>query len=128
MLNLNPTTLAAVVDQARTSAAEHPRWLHAIDRAVVELLDNPYIERGELHGIVVMSSTSANLYSANGTCTCEAYKFGQPCWHRAAARLVKLHNEKIEADAPPAVSAFADFAARLAAARAAADALNECYS
>ena len=41
MLNLNPTTLAAVVDKARTDAAEHPRWLAAIDRAVVELVQNP---------------------------------------------------------------------------------------
>lgn len=95
MLNLSVTVLSEVVDQSRTAAAEHPRWLHAIDRAVIELLDNPYIARGELHGIVVMSSTSANLYSANGTCQCEAYKFGQPCWHRAAARLVRLHDEKL---------------------------------
>jgi len=124
MLNLNPSVLAAVVDQAMQDAIDHPRWLKAIERAVVELVSNPYMERGDLHGLLIMSSTSANLYTANGTCQCEAYRFGNPCWHRAAARIVRLHDEKIEAEAPPAVSAFADFSARLAAARAAADVLN----
>jgi len=124
MLNLNLSTLAAVVDQARTDAADHPRWLHAIDRAVVELVENPWIERGELHGIIVASSTSGNLYAANGTCQCTAYQYGRPCWHRAAARLVRLHDEKLNF---PTVGKLPDRAARLAAARAAADTLNECY-
>lgn len=135
MLNLNSTLLQQVVDQARRSAAEHPRWLHAIDRAVVELAENPYIERGELHGIIIMSSTSANLYSANGTCQCEAYKYGNPCWHRAAARLVRLHDERHGLMTMPEGDTLDtdgmrvnDRAARLAAAKAAADALNECYA
>jgi hypothetical protein len=98
MLNLNPTTLAAVVDKARTDAAEHPRWLAAIDRAVVELLQNPWIERGELHGVII-ASPSGNLYSANGTCQCTAHAYGNPCWHRAAARLVRLHDEYAPAPA-----------------------------
>lgn len=98
MLNLNPTTLAAVVDKARTDAAEHPRWLAAIDRAVVELLQNPWIERGELHGVII-ASPSGNLYSANGTCQCTAHAYGNPCWHRAAARLVRLHDDYAPAPA-----------------------------
>ena len=98
MLNLNPTTLAAVVDKARTDAAEHPRWLAAIDRAVVELAQNPWIERGELHGVII-ASPSGNLYSANGTCQCTAHAYGRPCWHRAAARLVRLHDEYAPAPA-----------------------------
>jgi len=126
MLNLNVTTLAAVVDQALLDAAAHPRWVVAIGRAVVELHSNPWIERGDLHGLII-ASPSGNLYTANGDCQCEAHRYGNACWHRAAARLVRLHDEKIEAEAPPAVSAFADFSTRLAAARAAADALNECY-
>ena len=106
MLNLNAQTLAAVVDKARTDAAEHPRWLTAIDRAVVELVQNPWIERGELHGVII-ASPSGNLYSANGTCQCRAHAYGNPCWHRAAARLVRLHDEYTPAPAivePPARS------------------------
>ena len=66
MLNLNPTTLAAVVDKARTDAAEHPRWLALIDRAVVELVQNP----GSSAGIARRDyrQPGGNLYSANGTC------------------------------------------------------------
>ena len=96
MLNLNPTTLAAVVDQAMIDAANHPRWLRAIDRAVVELVSNPWIERGD-HGLII-ASTSGNVYSANGVCQCKAYEHGNACWHRAAARLVRLHDEKIVAN------------------------------
>lgn len=95
MLNLNVTTLAAVVDQALIDAAAHPRWVMAIGRAAVELNTNPWIERGDLHGLII-ASPSGNLYSANGTCQCEAHRYGNPCWHRAAARLVRLHDEQQE--------------------------------
>ena len=127
MLNLNPTTLAAVVDKARTDAAEHPRWLAAIDRAVVELVQNPWIERGELHGVII-ASPSGNLYSANGTCQCTAAHYSRPCWHRAAARLVERHDQR---QAQP-VASPADMAARIARARQEAEqaraALLECWS
>ena len=114
MLNLNPVTLAAVVDKARSDAAEHPRWLAAIDRAVVELLQNPWIERGELHGVVI-GSPSGNCYAANGVCQCLAYKHNRPCWHRAAARLVRLHDEYAPAPALLAVRATdAEYANALA--------------
>jgi len=119
MLNLNPTTLAAVVDQAMTDASSHPRWTAAIERAVRELLSNPWIERGELHGLLI-ASPSGNLYSANGTCQCQAHSFGHACWHRAAARLVRLHDERIAAQA--------DRAERVRRAQAAAALLNECFA
>jgi hypothetical protein len=92
MLNLNPTTLQAVADKALVDAAAHPRWIAAIGRALLELDTNPWIERGELHGLVI-GSPSGKLYSANGECQCEAYAHGRACWHRAAARLVRLHDE-----------------------------------
>lgn len=118
MLDLNPTTLAAVVDVARTDAAAHPRWLAAIDRAVRELVSNPWITRGELHGLV-LASPSGNVYSANGVCQCQAYQHGHPCWHRAAARLVRLHDTH--------QAAAQTQAARHAAAEAARQALDECF-
>ena len=93
MLNLNPTTLAAVAEKAAHDAANHPRWLVAIGRAILELDSNPWIERGELHGLII-GSPSGNAYAANGTCSCLAYTHGKPCWHRAAARLVRLHDER----------------------------------
>lgn len=92
MLHLDPTTLTQVVNSARLSAADHPRWLTAIDRALVELDTNPYIERGDDSSLII-GSTSGKCYAANGVCQCVAFTYGQPCWHRAAARLVRLHDE-----------------------------------
>src|SRR6266508_5733263 len=96
MLNLNPTTLNAVVEQACRDAAAHGRWLGAIGRAAYELECNPWIERNPNGHGVIIGSTSGQCYAANGTCSCKAFEFGQPCYHRAMARIVRLHDEAIE--------------------------------
>lgn len=97
MLNLNCTVLSHVTDQAMTAAADHPRWLNAINRAVVEVLSNPWVERDAEHGGLLIGSPSGKCYAANGVCQCEAFSFNKPCWHRAAARLVRLHDEHVAA-------------------------------
>lgn len=94
MLNLNSSTLAAVVEQATHDAAHHPRWLTAIARALVELESNPWIERNPSGPGLLIGSPSGACYSANGTCSCPAFAFGRACWHRAAARLVRLHDAR----------------------------------
>lgn len=122
-LDLNPTTFAAVVEKASHDAANHPRWLQAIARAIVEISDNPWIARGELHGLVI-GSPSGNVYAANGTCQCKAHEFGQPCWHRAAARIVRLCDEREaaqQAEQCPNCCASAAYADRCPAAQIAAD-------
>jgi hypothetical protein len=96
MLNLNQETLQAVADKALLDAAAHPRWVVAIGRALLELEQNPWIERGD-HGLII-GSTSGKCYAANGTCQCTAFEFKTPCWHRAAARLVRLHDEALHRD------------------------------
>jgi SWIM zinc finger len=94
MLTLNPTTLAAVAEQACRDAAQHGRWLVAIGRALVELDSNPWIARNpDGHGLLI-GSPSGSVYSSNGQCQCKAFEHGQPCWHRAAARLVRLHDAR----------------------------------
>lgn len=98
MFSLNPTILARVVSKARTDAAAHPRWTAAIERAVRELESNPYIERGDNYALII-GSPSGNVYSSNGICQCLAYVNGQPCWHRAASRLVRLHDEALDGHA-----------------------------
>jgi len=126
MLQLTPTILAEVVDKARADAAAHPRWLAAIGRALVELESNPWIDRNaDGHGLLI-SSPSGKVYTANGVCGCTAYSHGQACWHRAAARLVRLHDEAIEREANSAP--VRSLGQRLAAARAAADRLNEVFA
>jgi hypothetical protein len=91
MLDINVTTLAAVVNSAKLSAASDQRWLNAIERAAQELTDNPYIARQDNH--LLIGSPSGEIYEANGQCQCTAYLVGIPCWHRAAARLVRRHDE-----------------------------------
>jgi hypothetical protein len=131
MLNLNVTTLAAVVDQALLDAAAHPRWVVAIGRAVLELNTNPWIERGDLHGLII-GSPSGKCYAANGTCQCTAYEFKNPCWHRAAARLVRLHDEKLAGLMTMPEGDVLDTdgmrVQRLIAAQRATALLNECFS
>lgn len=102
MLNLDPIILAIVADTARKSAAEHVRWLHAIDRAVRELHTNAWIERTD-HGLLI-ASPSGKTYTANGACQCEAYSYNNACWHRAAARLVRRYDEYLAAPAAPVAS------------------------
>jgi hypothetical protein len=131
MLNLNSTLLQEVADQALIDAAAHPRWVVAIGRALIELDQNPWVERASTgHGLII-GSPSGTCYSANGTCTCEAFKHGQPCYHRAMARMVRRHDEReataaIEAQIVTVVDrAFAPLHERLAKARAE---INELFA
>jgi hypothetical protein len=124
MLNLNSSTLQQVAEKAAQDAAQHPRWLTAIGRALVELDSNPYLERAA-HGGLIIGSPSGQCYSSNGVCQCEAYQHGQACWHRAAARLVRLHDEREVADAQRADQ---DRLSRKIAAQRATALLNECFA
>lgn len=110
MLNLQADILATVVNAAKNASATSPRWLNAINRAAVELETNPYIQRDGEH--LLIASPSGNLYSANGVCQCTAYQHGQPCWHRAAGRIVQRYDER---------------ANKLEAARKATAAINELF-
>ena len=129
MLNLNQETLAAVAEQACRDAAQHGRWLVAIGRALVELDANPWIARIEGGRGLLIGSPSGSVYSSNGVCQCKAFEHGQACWHRAAARLVRLHDEKeaaasIEAQITTVVDrAIAPLHERLAKAKAEMDEL-----
>ncbi|MET0466768.1 MAG: SWIM zinc finger family protein [Chitinophagaceae bacterium] len=45
------------------------------------------------HALLILSDSN-EIYTANGTCQCKAFQNGRrPCWHRAAARLVKRYTE-----------------------------------
>ena len=127
MLNLDDSTLSAVVSNAKHLAHADARWLAAIDRASSELASNPYIERQQGGGLLIGSPSGA-VYSTSGGCNCTAASYSRPCWHRAAARLVERHDQR---HAQP-VASPADMAARIARARAEAEqaraALMECWA
>jgi hypothetical protein len=67
------------------------RWETAIVKAKAQLEENPYMHFDGQSLLIL--SPSGEIYSANGVCQCKAYRRGQPCWHRAAARLVKRYME-----------------------------------
>jgi hypothetical protein len=81
-----------VVAEAKSNAASAPRWIAAIDKAADGLLSGKWIVT-ELANCVAITTESDRTYFANGSCQCEAFRRGQPCKHRSAARLIELYNE-----------------------------------
>lgn len=80
--------LTDAVDAARAAAADSTRWRNAIDAAWDHLLQQDVIEYDHAAHELVYRSESGATYYANGSCQCPAFEKGQPCKHRAAARLV----------------------------------------
>jgi hypothetical protein len=91
MMNLNTNRMEHVIQEAFDKAANSHRWQTAIAKARQELESNPYMHF-DGHALLILSP-SGEIYSANGRCQCRAFTHGQPCWHRAAARLVERYNE-----------------------------------
>jgi hypothetical protein len=81
----------AVIEAAKTRAAGNTRWIKAIERAADNLLNNPCIT--EVADGLIITSGSGETYRVSGQCQCKAHSFGDPCWHRAAAKLVQRYNE-----------------------------------
>jgi hypothetical protein len=94
-------TLVQVVETAR-SATQDQRWLNAINEAYDFLL-NPHTDTIQIADdgtAIIPSNTGDHDYKANGTCQCKAFAHGkQPCWHRAASRIIQRYREYLEAEA-----------------------------
>jgi hypothetical protein len=89
MLGLNQEKMEQVIQEAFDKVSDSRRWQTAIAKAQQQLDENPYLHfDGE---VLLILSPSGEIYSANGTCQCRAFLSGQPCWHRAAARLIKRY-------------------------------------
>jgi hypothetical protein len=97
-MQLNLTKLEEVAQAAFDAATERGgkdarRWQTAIAKAKQQLESNPYISL-DGDGLLILSPDSLQIYRANGTCQCVSLvKYGAPCWHRAAYRLVKRYTE-----------------------------------
>lgn len=50
--------------------------------------------------LVIWSQDSNEIYTSNGVCQCKAFERGMACWHRDAARLVRLNLELPENTKP----------------------------
>jgi ABC-type transporter MlaC component len=91
MQDLDQNKMQQVAQEAFDKVSGNRRWETAIAKAKAQLEMNPYIHFDGQSLLIL--SPSNEIYTANGTCQCKAYRSGQPCWHRAAARLVKRYNE-----------------------------------
>ena len=91
---------AAEIAKTRTN---NKRWIAAIDKAVAGVESGNWIITELAHGIAV-TTESGETYFVSGACRCKAFANGQPCKHRALARLIEIARE-IEETAPVAVAA-----------------------
>ena len=78
------------------------RWVNAITKAAEQIEEHSEFMTWQDDHLLIWS-TSNEIYTANDACQCKAYAEGEPCWHRAAARLVRLYTEAQAASkaAPP---------------------------
>lgn len=91
MMNVDADRMQAVIQEAFDKVGNNRRWQTAIVKAKHQLETNPYIHFDGASLLIL--SDSNEIYHANGTCQCKAYQNGNPCWHRAAARLVERYME-----------------------------------
>jgi hypothetical protein len=82
--------LVHAYDVAADATVANSRWHNAVCAAFDHLLPLDALDYHD--GVLqVQSATSDAVYAASPTtCQCTAFQRGNPCWHRAAARLVQL--------------------------------------
>lgn len=91
MQNIDTNRMQQVVETALQAVKSNKRWTNAVVRAAAEMEANDFMSWNG-HALVIWSKSN-EVYEANGVCQCKAYEKGQPCWHRAATRLVQRYNE-----------------------------------
>src|SRR5215470_2450366 len=91
-MTLDITKFNKVVETSKAKISDK-RWQNAIDKAQAGIVSGWWIVT-ELHDSVAITTESGQTYFANGTCSCPAYNNGQPCKHRALARLIDLYHEE----------------------------------
>lgn len=90
-MNIDQDRLERVAQEAFDKVSGNRRWETAIVKAKQQIESNPYLHF-DGYSLLILSP-SGEIYTANGSCQCKAYEKGFPCWHRAAARLVRRYNE-----------------------------------
>jgi hypothetical protein len=111
-MEINKIKKAAEIAKSKTN---DKRWINAIDKAVAGVESGWWIITELAHGVVV-TTECGNTYFANGSCQCKAFANGQPCKHRAPARLIEIASEIEGSDAvslPSRESLIADITARV---------------
>jgi len=110
-INIQKFNEVAKAAKARTN---DKRWTAAIDKAVAGVVSGWWVI-SELFDSVLVTTETGQTYHANGACQCRAYELGQPCKHRALARLITLYRESeaVQVAAPCAVLVTNSYAGRV---------------
>ncbi len=95
----------AKIELTVKDAGTKKRWINAIAKATAEIEENGVFMtwQEEDHSLIIWSQKSNNIYTANGSCQCRAFEQGSPCFHRAAARLVRLYLEAENGQRPTSI-------------------------
>jgi hypothetical protein len=90
------------VELTVTDTQTKARWIRAIAKAVAEVEQNGDFMTwmDDSQSLLIWSQKSNQIYSSNGVCQCRAFEQGAPCFHRAAARIVRLYMETEAAPVP----------------------------
>ena len=85
----------STVEQTVLDYQTKKRWINAIGKAAAEIENNGTFMtwQADEQSLLIWSQKSNHIYSANGVCQCYSFNHGAPCFHRAAARLVRLYIE-----------------------------------
>jgi hypothetical protein len=92
----------AKVELTVTDTQTKKRWINAVSKAVVEIETNGVFMtwQDDEQALLIWSQKSNHIYSANGVCQCRAFAEKTPCFHRCAARLVRLYLQAENNPAP----------------------------
>lgn len=91
LLTLDSFKQACADARLTTMAKNEHQWLRAIERAEARMLrsDARWYFDGRVLKVHSSTRTSTTMYTVTPrACTCEAFRRGLPCWHRAARRLL----------------------------------------
>ncbi len=92
----------AKVELTVKDASTKKRWINAIAKAAAQIESHGEFmnyDEAENH-LVIWSQDSNEIYTSNGVCQCKAFERGFACWHRAAARIVRIYLELPENKTP----------------------------
>lgn len=93
MVDIDQGRMLEVIRRALAKISGDSRWSAAILRARREFDVNPYMH-WDGRALLVLGRSN-EVYVAGRACQCRAYRRAQkPCWHRAAARLMRRYDEE----------------------------------
>jgi hypothetical protein len=85
------TLYAQIAASPAIPDAERELYINATTKAWNQLMDGVKFEREDDEFIFPSRTRAGMAHRVNGTCDCEASaEQGQPCWHRAAKKLVLI--------------------------------------